>query len=198
VTSAAVEALAWLLDEAYARSEHALLRNLEAVTDDQWEALPPGGARTIASIVGHVGECTYMYENHAFGDRSYFWDERVVAVPSIRLDVMAWLEEAHRRLLASIASLDDAGLAEERHPSWGAMRPTRGIVSRMDDRARSLPRRRDRPPEVVASRRRLVGVRPRLTRRRYASSRASASIESGPAPRNTSARAASPRTIESS
>jgi hypothetical protein len=63
-----VEQLLYLLDEAFEGSEeHSLLGNLRTVTPDDWLWLPAGGGRSIFDLVRHVGECKYVYQNHAFG-----------------------------------------------------------------------------------------------------------------------------------
>src|SRR5713101_5950659 len=54
-------------------SEHSLMENLQDVTAKEWLWVPPGGARSIQQIVGHVGHSKYMYENHAFGDGTMRW-----------------------------------------------------------------------------------------------------------------------------
>ena len=130
----------WSMDRAFAGGrasdydEHGLLTNLETVADEGWSVIPPGGVRSIADIVEHVGECKFMYENHAFGDGSLTWDDPFVAgsaACSTLTAARAWLQEAHARLRRSIASLDDAELLHPRMTNWGEAKETRWIISVM-------------------------------------------------------------------
>ena len=68
---AAIDTLAWLIEEAFQGDPHqSLLANLDRLRDEDWTALPRGGGRTIADILEHVAWAKWMYINHAFGDRS--------------------------------------------------------------------------------------------------------------------------------
>jgi len=132
-----VEQLLYLLDEAFEGSEeHSLLGNLRTVTPDDWLWVPPSGGRSIFDLVRHVGECKYVYENHAFGDGSMHWD-RPGTVPSVERDtplpsVIEWLREGQRRLRDGIAALaDDADLLLHRRANWGETYETRWIISVM-------------------------------------------------------------------
>ncbi len=90
----------YLVDQAFepdGHPEHALLLNLRSVRDDAWFWLPEGARRCIFDVVAHVGECKYVYDNHAFGDGSMRWD-RPGSVPSIartatRAEIIDWLRE---------------------------------------------------------------------------------------------------------
>src|SRR6266496_2015862 len=63
--------LLYLMDEAFEGSdEEDLLGNLRSVTEVEWAAVPSGCVRAIRQIVGHIGACKYMYDNHPFGDGS--------------------------------------------------------------------------------------------------------------------------------
>src|SRR3990170_2642484 len=95
---AGVEQLLYLMDEAFeGNAEHSLLGNLRTVTGDDWPWVPPDGARSIRDIVVHVGECKYVYHNHAFGDGTMRWDVPG-SVPTVRPEdraetVTEWLRE---------------------------------------------------------------------------------------------------------
>jgi hypothetical protein len=134
VARAAVEALLYLLDDGFEGGRwHSLLGNLAGVAHEEWEWLPPGGARSLRAIVHHVGVCKLMYENHAFGDASLTWEsvdppEATLADPTAAL---AWLRAAHARLRASIVALGDADLAVLRPANWGEQRPTRWLIATM-------------------------------------------------------------------
>ncbi len=132
----AVEQFLYLMDEAFEGNvEHSLLANLRTVSEDDLRWMPPGGHRSIAEIVGHVGECKYVYDNHAFGDRSMRWD-RLGTVPTVDreappADVIDWLREAHRRLRGHVVALDDSELQTPRRTNWGEMRETRWLIAVM-------------------------------------------------------------------
>jgi uncharacterized damage-inducible protein DinB len=128
---AGIEQMLYLLDQAFAGDTwHSLLGNLNRVTPEEWSWRPPNGQRTIQQMVAHVGECKLMYENHAFGDATLWWDQfddGVVATPETAL---AWLRAAHARLRASVAALDeDAELLRPRRANWGEMKETRWLLA---------------------------------------------------------------------
>jgi hypothetical protein len=112
--------------------------NLRTVAEADWDWTPPDGSRSIRDIVGHVGECKYMYENHAFGDATLTWEHPAVRLRELREGppgltgvVSEWLIAGHRRLLQSIAALDDDDLRRPRRTNWGALEETRWIISVM-------------------------------------------------------------------
>jgi hypothetical protein len=65
----------WEMGQAF----DTLFSNLKDLHDDDWAYVPPGGARSIAAIVGHVASSKVMYDNHAFGDASLTWEDPVFA-----------------------------------------------------------------------------------------------------------------------
>ena len=100
------------------------MANLRSLKEEDWHWIPAGGARTIAAIVGHVGECKYVYENHAFGDGSVRWDQPRNMPPINTSDapptIVDWLRGGHRRLMRSAASLvDDSELLALRPAELG-------------------------------------------------------------------------------
>src|SRR3990172_4670016 len=132
---AGVEQLLYLLDEAFGVASgrweggQSFLANLSGVTPGDWLWLPTGGGRTIRDMVVHVGECKYVYDDHAFGDASMRWD-RPGTVPTVSdsdspANVIEWLKEGHRRLRESVVALDDEELARPRKTNWGQMKETR-------------------------------------------------------------------------
>ena len=139
MTRAAIEQLLWSMDRAFAGGrandydEHGLVTNLGTLADHEWGVTPAGGMRSIADIVEHVGECKYMYENHAFGDASLTWD----AVRRPRDEwtpeaTMPWLREGHERLVASVVALaDDEELLRPRPANWGEFLETRRLIAIM-------------------------------------------------------------------
>jgi uncharacterized damage-inducible protein DinB len=140
VGRAGIDQYLYLMDAAFAGPDwHSLLTNVRALAPEDWLWLPPGGARPIAEMVAHVGACKYMYENHAFGDAALQWgepltNERRLATASEPAfdELLRWLEEAQRRLRASVAALDDdAELLRPRRTNWGELKETRWIIKSM-------------------------------------------------------------------
>jgi uncharacterized damage-inducible protein DinB len=136
-----IETLLDLLEEAFRGSggedsneSQALIPNLASVPEAAWRALPSGAARSIESIVLHVGACKVMYDDYAFGTASLRF-----ATPTVepftegsasRADVLPWLEAVHDRLSGHVSDLaDDAELDRLRLTNWGESRPTRWIVA---------------------------------------------------------------------
>ena len=77
-----IDELVYLMDEAFrgrgieeTNETQSLLANLMTVDDSSWRATPPGGNRTIESIVLHVGSCKLMYDEYAFGAARLTWDD---------------------------------------------------------------------------------------------------------------------------
>ncbi len=141
----AIEQLLWMMDSAFegdpakpTQSWHAVLVNLASSPRDEWDWAPPGGARTIFSLVRELGVCKLVYDNQAFGDGSMDWDVPGT-VPAIGTTatydgVVAWLRDAHGRLRGHVAELkDDAQLLEPRPGPFGDGRSyeTRWLVNTM-------------------------------------------------------------------
>jgi uncharacterized damage-inducible protein DinB len=139
---AAIEAQLYLLEEAFrgrgieaSNESQALLPNLASVDAERWASLPPGAARSIAAIAGHVGACKIMYDDYAFGGGTLRFGTPEVepfADGGGPAELIAWLEAAHARLVEHVAALrDDAELDVPRLTNWGERRPTRWIVAAM-------------------------------------------------------------------
>lgn len=133
----AIENYLYLLNQAFeGHGEHDLLSNLKSLTPDDWRRQPPGGERTVLQIVRHVGECKFVYENHAFGDQSMRWD-RPGTIPTIADDaslgeIVDWLRRGHQALLASVSALaDDDELLSLRRANWGMQYQTRWLINVM-------------------------------------------------------------------
>ncbi|TMB49500.1 MAG: DinB family protein [Chloroflexi bacterium] len=140
MASPGVEALLYLMDEAFegrgieeSNESQALLTNLATVSEEQWQAKPPGAERTIAWMVVHLGTCKLMYDDYAFGSRSLFWDQPGVQPwpehQAPMAETLAWLRDAQARLRSHIAELDDSELDRPRMTNWGEERPTRWIIA---------------------------------------------------------------------
>lgn len=137
MSRAGIEQLLYVMEEAFeGNHEHSLLANLRSLRDGDWGSAAAGGKRTVFEIAQHVGECKFMYENHAFGDGSMHWSAPD-NVPSVERDasaedVIAWLREVHRTLRASIEALrDDAELVRPRKANWGTDHETRWLINVM-------------------------------------------------------------------
>jgi hypothetical protein len=137
-----VRALLDLMDEAFegagiegSGESQALVTNLSSVDDAMWRLVPPRGARSIESMVLHVGGCKVMYDDYAFGDGRLRWDDHDVQPwpegEAPMTAAVAWLRDAHRRLVEHVGALSDEDLERPRMTNWGERRPTRWIVAAM-------------------------------------------------------------------
>jgi len=135
MNTSALDQVLYLFDDAFDGPDwQSLLTNLSAVTADDWLWVPPDGRRAIWRITRHVGVSKVIYQNYAFGDASYTWeglhadaDQYVETLKS----AMEWLREAHAKLRADIASLDDEELMRPRLSPFDGLQETRWIVARM-------------------------------------------------------------------
>jgi hypothetical protein len=136
----AVEELLYILEDAFAGQgieetgeSQSMLGNMATVTEDLWRMVPPGGERTIASIVLHVGGCLVMYDEYAFGPGRRQWNDPDLIPWSHDEAPMAeaidWMTSAHRRFVDHVAALDDADLGEPRLSNWGERVPARWLIS---------------------------------------------------------------------
>jgi hypothetical protein len=136
----AIDELVYQLDEAFSgkgieksNESQSLVVNLASVGESTWREVPPGGTRTIESIVLHVGSCKVMYDDYAFGPGTLRWDSPDVE-PWRRgeaplTETIDWLERSHRRFVDHVRALDDGELAILRKANWGEMRETRWLIS---------------------------------------------------------------------
>lgn len=135
-----IEQLLYAMDRAFEgdpKSDfnwHALMVNLASVDRKDWTWLPPGGNRTIFSLVEEIGGCKFVYASQAFGDRSMHWF-KPGSIPGVTVDtptsdVYDWLRDSHQRLRAHVVALeDDAELLRLRLSPQGHQRETRWIVT---------------------------------------------------------------------
>jgi uncharacterized damage-inducible protein DinB len=131
----AIDTLTRLIEDAFEGDpSHSLLANIRDVRDDDWTATPPGGNRSIADILEHVGWAKWMYEDYAFGAASLRGDQApLIPADGARSrphdELISWLIEGHLRWLASVRALaDDMELECERLTNWGEKLPTRVII----------------------------------------------------------------------
>lgn len=134
MTTQLIEQYLYLLDDAFAGQDwHSVLSNLNTVAPEDWEWVPPGGARSIRAIVRHVGLSKLIAHDQAFGGGTLTWDdaggdEETSSIPT----AIAWLHMGHERLRIGIATLatlaNDAELLKPRQTNWGELRETRWII----------------------------------------------------------------------
>lgn len=134
----AVQQMLYLLHEAFEgqseHTQHALLSNLKSVKDDEWPWVPAKGGRSIFDIVRHIGECKYIYDNHAFGDGSMRWD-RPGSILTIELgqtpaQIIEWLKAGQRTFTEHVRALaDDDELLAPRKANWGEEYETRFLIN---------------------------------------------------------------------
>ena len=136
----AVDALSIAPEAAYAEpgdaetgESQSMLGNLATVREETWRRPPPGGARTIASIVLHVGGCLVMYDEYAFGPGRKRWEDPDL-VPwqpedAPMTETIAWMTAAHRRFVDHVAALPEEELDALRAANWGERLPTRWLIS---------------------------------------------------------------------
>lgn len=136
----AVGEVVYILEDAFSAKgieetgeSQSMLGNLATVSEDIWRTPPPGGERTIASIVLHVGGCLAMYDDYAFGPGTKHWDDPDLIPWSDADAPMAatidWMTAAHDRFVNHVASLEEVDLAQPRLANWGEPMPTRWLVS---------------------------------------------------------------------
>jgi DinB superfamily len=98
----AIETLAGLSEYAFdGDSDESLMANLLDMREGDWTALPPGGERTIADVLEHVGWAKWMYEDYAFGPGTMRGDEPPLipahgATSRPHGELLEWLREGRR------------------------------------------------------------------------------------------------------
>ena len=120
------------LDAAFeGDATHSLAANVASVRAEDWDWLPPNGARSIRAIVLHAGSAKRLYVDRAFGDGTLAMDDPLVQGEGA-LDTpegaAEWLREAHEGLRAALAGLDDAELEGERPTPWGGAMPLADLL----------------------------------------------------------------------
>jgi len=132
-----IEQMLYMMDSAFDGEDwHSVLANLGSVAYEDWSWLPPGGRRSIATLVGELGTCKYVYDSQAFGDGSMHWNKPgsvpeppAEAPPS---QIIAWLRDAHQQLRSHFAALeDDSELLRPRLGPSGMQHETRWLVKTM-------------------------------------------------------------------
>ena len=130
-----LDALCWLIEDAFESDlSGSLIGNLANLKEKDWTALPPGGERSIADILEHVGWCKWMYEDYAFGAASLQGDKPPLiptggAKSRPREELLEWLNKGHAKWLASVRLLaDDSELERKRLANWGEWLKTLTII----------------------------------------------------------------------
>lgn len=131
----AITTLVWLSENAFeGDSAYSLMANLTTLRDEDWDTVPPGGGRSIADILEHVGWAKWLYQDYAFGLGTMRKDQPpLIPAGSARThphaELLAWLKEAHRCWITSVGTLsNDAELDGARPVAWGGTLPTRDII----------------------------------------------------------------------
>ncbi len=127
----AITTLVRLSDNVFQGAEaYSLMANLKNLRDEDWDTVPPGGERSIADILGHVGSAKWMYQDHAFGPGTMRLDQPpLIPRNRPREDLLALLKEAHQAWITSLGALsNDSELDRDRSVFWGGTLPTRNIV----------------------------------------------------------------------
>jgi uncharacterized damage-inducible protein DinB len=119
-----------------ADESQALLQNLASVPEQVWRMLPPGGARSIESIVLHVGSCKVMYADYAFHDGTLDWSDARVQPwregEAPMAETIRWLLDVHAAFAADVTALaDDEELERLRRTNRGEEWRTRSIIGAM-------------------------------------------------------------------
>jgi hypothetical protein len=137
-----VELLLDLMDSAFQRplpanrsdGWHSLISNLENVSDEDWNWLPPGGARSISHIATHCGVAMIVYADYGFGEANMHWPEAIPPgrVTSTKAGLFPWLVESHETLRSALAACTDDQLDDLRE-TWdkGDKRPRRWFATTM-------------------------------------------------------------------
>jgi len=140
MTRAAVDQLLYNLDRAFVDPhandpEHGLLRNLDAVSEEDFLRAAPGGGRTIVQIAWHVAACKFMYANHGFEDGKMDWPELFnhwEGKPT-RAEMIDWLHEAHAYFRRHVEPLDDSDLLVTRKAPFGVEFQTRWLIANVTE-----------------------------------------------------------------
>jgi uncharacterized damage-inducible protein DinB len=134
---AVLDMFCWMIEEAFDGDEQSLMANLKNIREEDWTALPPGGGRSIADILEHIGWCKWMYQDFAFGTASLRGDQPpLIPADGARTrphnELIQWLSEGHNLWYASVRNLmDDGELEPMRLTHWGEHLPTQNIIRMM-------------------------------------------------------------------
>lgn len=113
---------------------HSLIRNLSTLQPENWDALPVGAGRTIRDLVIHIGACSLMYGNHAFGDGTRDWNDHAINgldCGETPAEIIAWLRAAHSAFREAVNALTDDQLGQLRPAPWGDRYEARRIIEIM-------------------------------------------------------------------
>jgi hypothetical protein len=137
-----VELLLDLLNQAFQRplaanwsdGWHSLIANLENVRDEDWNWLPPEGARSISRLATHCGVAMFFYAVYGFGAGKMQWLEAIPPrrITSTQADLIPWLVKSHETLRSALAACTDDQLDDLRE-TWdrGDERPRRWFATTM-------------------------------------------------------------------
>lgn len=122
-----------LLDHAY----KTMKDNLRNMTMEEALFVPSGGYRSVLGTLKHAAAWSHVYCSYAFDARPKHWAQtdwphglRDTIIKSAQYlnDVILWFDEAHRKWMANLSSLNDDQLDELRTLHWGQQAPLHEIV----------------------------------------------------------------------
>jgi uncharacterized damage-inducible protein DinB len=130
MTRIAVDQAVYFLDQSFdGERAQSLIANLESVSDEDWDWVPPRGARSIAAIAAHIAGAMFMWENHAFGDRTLTWEDPRWSQPRSKAEMVGWMREGYSLFRARVSALTDDELLEQRPTHWGGTGETRRVIA---------------------------------------------------------------------
>jgi uncharacterized damage-inducible protein DinB len=115
MSRAVVGQLESLLNRSFdGENTQSLLGNLASVAPDDWDWLPPGGARSIRAIFEHAAIAKHIYVDYLFGEAKRLWAEVEAECHARAGDepdaLVAWAREGHAAFMAGMARLQDDDL----------------------------------------------------------------------------------------
>lgn len=130
----AIEHFLVLLNESFdGDGAHSLLGNVRDVNAGDWDWAPPGGDRTVRSILEHVAIATHLFAEHTFGAaiRNYARaaeESPVRTRPTDNDALVAWLRAGHEAFVAGVSAMDDADLDAPTRKHHGELTTKAGAI----------------------------------------------------------------------
>jgi hypothetical protein len=109
-----------------------MMRHMENVTLDEALFVPEGGYRSVLGTLKHAAGWSHVYRSYAFDDIPRHWKDidwpfglrdSVIKSPGYLSAVVEWFQEAHRRWVGDLESLEDGQVEELRKLHWGEEAP---------------------------------------------------------------------------